>query len=111
MPQVAFDISRQIEAPQTVPRIAARPEHPPTRTAPGDDGATALQDRRIAEYEVRLQNRRAQAPVAPNAGYRDPDPGATVGAGLLRGAGYSYLLHPDQVSWPTRLAADAMDIP
>ncbi len=45
-PEVAFDISRQlrdpIEAPQTVPSVDARPHHPPTHTAPEDDGATTL---------------------------------------------------------------------
>ncbi len=46
VPEVAFDNGRQlrdpIEAPQTVPHIDARPRHPPTCTAPEDDGATAL---------------------------------------------------------------------
>ncbi len=58
-PGMAFDIGRQlrdpIEAPQTVPSVDARPRQPPTRTAPEDDGAAALQDRHIAEYEARLQ--------------------------------------------------------
>ncbi len=58
-PGATFDICRQlrdpVEAPQTVPNVDARPRQPPSRMAPTDDGATALRDRRIAEYEARLQ--------------------------------------------------------
>ncbi len=110
MPEVGFDIGRQlsdpVEAPQTVPHMNECPRHPPTCTAPEDDGDIALQDRGIAEYEARVQ-----AHVVPEAGYRDPDLVATTDAGLLRGARHGYLLHPDRVSQPTRLAADATDSP
>ena len=34
-----------------------------------------------------------------------------MGAGLLRGAGHGFLLHPDRVSRPSQLAADTMDGP
>ncbi len=80
-----------------MPNIDVRPRQLADRTAPADDGATALQDRRIAEYEARLQNIRARATAAYDAGYRDPEPTAATGAGLLRGAGHDYLLHPDRV--------------
>ena len=82
-----------------------------TRTAPTDDGATALRDRCIAEYEARLQNSRARASAEYDAGYRDPEPTTATGAGLLRGAGHGYLLHPDRVSRPSWLAADTTDGP
>ncbi len=114
-PEVAFDVGRQlrdpIEAPQTVPHVDVRPWHTPTRTAPEDDGATALQDQRIAEYEARLKNSRARAAAAYDARCSDLEPVAATGTGLLRGAGHSYLLHPDRVSWSSRLAADMMDGP
>ncbi len=112
-PEVALDIGRQLRDPievlQTVPCVDAHPQYPPTCTAPEDDGATVLRDRRIAEYEARLQNSRARVSAAYDTGCRDPDPVATKGTGLLRGAGHSYLLHPDWVSRPSRLAADTMD--
>ncbi len=112
---VSFDIGRQlrdpVEAPQTVPNVDARPWQLAERTAPIDDGTTALRDRRLAEYEARLQNSCARASAAHDAGYRDPEPTAATGAGLLRGAGHGYLLHPDRVSQPSRLAADTTDGP
>ncbi len=81
---VSFDIGRQsrdpVEAPQTVPNVDAHPRQPAERMAPIDDGATALQDRRIAEYEARLQNSRARASAAHDAGYREPEPTAATGA-------------------------------
>ncbi len=101
----------QPEAPQTVPSVDAHTRQPPTHTAPEDDGATALRDRRIAKYEARLQSSWVRASAAYDAGCRDPDPVATTGAGLLRGAGHGYLLHPEQVIRPSRLAADTMDGP
>ncbi len=36
---------------------------------------------------------------------------ATTGAGLLSGAGHGYLLHPNRVRRPSRLAADTRDGP
>ncbi len=114
-PEVAFDIDRQlrdpIEALQTVPHVDACPRHPLTCTTSEDDGATALQDKHIAKYEARLQNRQARASAAYDAGCRDPDPVATTSTGLLRGAGHGYLLHPDRVSQPSRQAADTVDSP
>ncbi len=114
-PGVPFDIGRQlrepVEAPQTAPNVDTRLRQPFTHMAPNDDGATALQDRRIAEYEARLQNSWARASAAYDAGCRDPEPVAATGAGLLRRAGHGYLLHPDQVSRPSRLAADTSDGP
>ncbi len=81
---VPFDIGRQlrdpIEAPQTVPNVDARPWQLAQRMAPIDDGATALRDRRIAEYEARLQNSHARASVAHDAGYREPEPTDATGA-------------------------------
>ncbi len=100
-----------VEAPQTVPNVNVRPRQLADRTAPIDDGATALRARRIAEYEARLQNSCAKAPAAYDVGYRDPEPTAATGTGLLRGAGHGYLLHPDQGSRPSRLAADTTDGP
>ncbi len=94
-----------------MPNVDMRSRHPPTRTAPEDDGATALRDRHIAEYEARLQKSRARASAAYDAGCRDPELVAATGAGLLRGAGHGYLLHPDLVSRPSRLAADTTDGP
>ncbi len=112
---VPYDIGRQlrdpVEVPQTVPNADARPRQTAERTASINDGATALRDRRIADYEARLQNSRARTSAAHDAGYRDPEPAAATGAGLLRGAGHSYLLHPDRVSRPSRLAADTTDGP
>ena len=112
---VSFDIGRQlrdpVEALQTVPSVDTRPRQLAERTTPIDDGATALRDRRLAEYEARLQNSRARASAAHDAGYRNPEPTAATGAGLLRGAGHGYLLHPDRVSRPSRLAADTTDGP
>ncbi len=113
--RVSVDIGRQlrdlVEALQTVPSADARPRQLSTRTAPTDDGATVLRDWRIAEYEARLQNSCARASAAYGAGYRDPELTAAMGAGLLRGAGHGYLLHPDRVSQPSRLAADTTDDP
>ncbi len=110
-----YDIGRQlrdlVEVPQTAPNVDARPRQTAERTAPIDDGATALQDWRLAEYEARLQNSRAGDSAAYDAGYRNPEPAAATGAGLLRGAGHGYLLHPDRVSRPSRLAADTTDGP
>ena len=110
---VSFDIGRQlrdpVEAPQTVPNVDARPQQLAERTAPIDDGATALRDWRIAEYEARLQNSRARASAAHDAGYREPEPTTATGTGLLRGAGHGYLLHPDRVSRPSRLTAETTD--
>ncbi len=110
-----FDIGRQlrdpVEAPQTVPNVDTRPRQLSTRPAPTDDGATGLRDRRIAEYDARLQNSRARASAAYDAGCRDLEHTAATGAGLLRGAGHGYLLHPDRVSRPSRLAADTTDGP
>ncbi len=54
--------------------------------APTDDGATALRDRRIAEYEARLQESWARASAAYDAGYVSPEPTAATGAGLLQGS-------------------------
>ncbi len=112
---MSVDIGRQlldpVEASQTVPSVDACPQQLSTRTAPTDDGATVLRDRRIAEYEARLQNSRARASAAYDAGYRDPELTAAMGAGLLRGAGHGYLLHPDRVSRPSPLAADTTDGP
>ena len=114
-PQAVSDIGRQLrdppEAPRIVPNVDTRPRQPSARTAPTDDGATALRDRRIAQYEARLQNSQARASAAYDAGCRDPEPTAATGAGLLRGASHGYLLHPDQVSRPSQLAADTTDGP
>ncbi len=114
VPEVAFNIGRQLrdppEAPQTMPCIDVHPLHPPMRMAFKDDGATALRDWHTAKYEARLRNSQAQAPVAQILG-RDLDLIATTGAGLLRGAGYGYFLHPDRLSRPTWLTADLVDSP
>ncbi len=112
---VSFDIGRQlrdlVEAPQLVPNVDTRLRQPSARTAPTDDGATALRDQHIAEYEARLQNSWARASAAYDAGCRDPEPTAATGTGLLRGARHGYLLHPDRVSQPSWLAADTTDGP
>ena len=71
-----FDIDRQlwdpVETPQVVPSVHARPWQPSVSKAPEDDGATAVQDWRIAEYEARLQNSWARASAAYDAGCRSP---------------------------------------
>ncbi len=112
---VPFEIGRWlqdlVEAPQTVPNIDVRPRQIADRKAPTDDGTTALRDRRIAEYEARLQNSRARSSAAYDAGYVGPEPTTATGTGLLRGAGHGYLLHPDRVRQPSRLAADTTDSP
>ncbi len=81
---VLFEIGRRlrdpVEALQTMPNVDVRPRPLADRTAPTDDGATALRDRRIAEYKARLQNSHARASAAYDAGYRDPEPTAATGA-------------------------------
>ena len=115
MLEVAFVADRHLrepqEAPQTVPHIDVCPRHPLVHTAPEDDGATALRNRRIAKYGARLRKNQAQAPVALEVGYEDPQPATTTGTGLLRVAGHGYLLHPGRVSRPTQLAAITVDSP
>ncbi len=73
---VPFEIGRRlrdpVEALQTMPNVDVCPRQLADRTALIDDGATALRDRRIAEYEARLQNSRPRASAAYDAGYRDP---------------------------------------
>ncbi len=94
----------------TVSSVDTRPLHPPTRTAPEDDGATALRDWRIAEYESRLQNSKTRASAAYDAGCRDPDLVATTGAETAERSSHGYLLHPDRASRPSRLAADTWTV-
>ena len=99
-----------MEALQEVPKVDVRPRTAHVPLAPEDDGATALRDRRLAEYEARLQRSQARHAVRPENGLRE-FPGATTGMGLMRGAGHGYLLHPSRARRPSRQAADVTDSP
>ncbi len=83
-------------APQVVPDTDMCPGDTRSRTAPVNDGATALRDRRLAEYEARLNHSQAR-PTATKGDERS-DPVAATGGGILRGAGHGYLLHPQCAS-------------
>ena len=98
-------------APQVVPDTDMRLRDTRPRTAPANDGATALRDRRLAEYEVRLNHSQARPAAATDIGYERSDPVAATGGGILRGAGHGHLLHPQCASRPSRLAANITDSP
>ncbi len=82
-----------------------RPRDAGPRTAPIEDGATALRDRRLAEYETRLNHSQARPTATTEIGDERSDPMAATGGGILRGAGHGYLLYPSCTSQPSRLAA------
>ncbi len=115
VPRVAIPVTQwmeiETEALQEVPKVDVRPRTARTQLAPEDDAATALRDRRPAEYEDRLQRSQARHVVRPENGPREGSPRATTGMGLMRGAGHGYLLHPSQTSRPSRQAADVTDSP
>ncbi len=106
VPQVAIPATQQTgldtEAPQEVPKVDVHPRTARMQLAPKDDRATALRDRRLAEYEARLHRSQARPMVHASLG-------TTIGMGLMRGAGPGYLLHPGWASRPTRQATDIMD--
>ncbi len=113
VPQVAIPATQQTgldtDAPQEVPKVDVHPRTARMQLAPKDDRATALQDRRLAEYKARLHRSQARPMVHPENGPREGSLGTTVGTGLMRVAGPGYLLHPSWASRPTRQAADIMD--
>ncbi len=86
-----------------------RDTHP--QTAPAKDGATALRDRRLAEYEARLNHSQARPTATTEIGDERSDPVAATGGGILRGAGHGYLLHPQCASRPSQLAANVTNSP
>ncbi len=98
-------------APQVVPDtdMCLRDTRP--RMAPVNDGATALRDRRLLEYEARLNHSQARPTATTEIGDERSDPVAATGGGILRGAGHGYLLHPQCASRPSRLAANVTDSP
>ncbi len=65
-----------------VPSADVRSISSRVRTAPGNDGATALRDRRIAEYEARLRDSPLRYWIP---GMKDRVPVTTLGTGVLRG--------------------------
>ncbi len=90
-----------IGAPQVVPDTDMHLGDVRSRTAPVNDGATALRDRRLAEYEARLNNSQARPTATTEIGDERSDPMAATGSGILRGAGHGYLLQPP-VCQPTQ---------
>ena len=84
---------------------------PQPRTAPANDGATALRDRRLAEYEARLNHSQARPTATIGIGEERSDPMAATGGGILRGVGHDTLLHPSSASRHSRLAANVTDSP
>ncbi len=96
-------------APQVVPDTDMHLRDTRPRTAPVNDGATALRDRRLAEYEARLNHSQARPTATTEIGDETSDPVAAMGGGILRGAGHGHLLHPQCASWPSRLAANVTD--
>ncbi len=90
VPWVAIPVNRRMqietEAVQEVPKVDVRSRTARTQLAPEDDGATALRDRRLAEYEARLQHSQVRHPVRSENGPREGSPGATTGTGPMRGA-------------------------
>ena len=98
-------------APQVVSDTNMRPRDTRPQTVPVNDGATALRDRRLAEYEARLNHSQARPTATTEIGDERSDPMAATGSGILRGAGHGYLLHPQCASRPSRLAANVTDSP
>ena len=86
------------EAPQVVPDTDMRLRDVRPRAAPVNDRATALRDRRLAEYEARLNYSQALPTATTKIGYDRSDPMAATGSGILRGARHSYLLHPQSAN-------------
>ncbi len=98
-------------AHQVVPDIDMRPRDTRPRTAPVNDGATALRDKRLADYEARLNHSQARPTATTEIGDERSDPVAATGGGILRGAGHGYLLQPQCASRPSRLATNVTDSP
>ena len=73
-------------APQVVPDTDMHLRDTRPRTAPVNDGATALRDRRLAEYEARLNHSQARPTATTEIGDERSDPMAATGSGILRGA-------------------------
>lgn len=69
VPGVVFNANIHLrtskEAQEVVHSADLHARHPRALTVSEDDGATALRDWRMAEYEARLCNRQVQTPVAP----------------------------------------------
>ncbi len=98
-------------APQVVPDTDMRLGDTRPRTAPVNDGAMALRDRRLAEYETKLNHSQARTTANTEIGDERLDPVAATGCGILRVAGHGYLLYPQCASRPSRLAANVTDSP
>ncbi len=73
-------------APQVVPDTDMHLRDTRPRTAPVNDGATALRDRRLAKYEARLNHSQARPTATTEIGDERSDPVAATGSGILRGA-------------------------
>ncbi len=98
-------------APQVVPDTDMRLRDARPRTTSVNDGATALRDRCLAEYEARLYHSQARPTATTEIGDERSDAMAATGSGILRLAGHGYLLHPQCASRPSRLAANVTDSP
>ncbi len=96
---------------QVVPDTDMRLRDAWPQTAPVNDGATALRDRCLTEYEARLNHSEARPTATTENGDERSDPMAATGSGILRGARQGYLLHPQCASWPSRLPANVTDSP
>ncbi len=98
-------------APQVLPDtdLCLRDARP--QTASVDDGATALRDRCLAEYEARLNHSQARPTATMEIGDQRLDPMVAADGGILRGAGHGHLLHPSCASRPSRLVANVTDRP
>ncbi len=53
-----------------------------------------LKDRRLAEYETRLNHSQAWPTATTEIGDERSNPMAATGSGILRGAGHGYLWNP-----------------
>ncbi len=102
VPRGAISATRQppnvTGAPQVVSNTDMHPRDARPRTAPVDDGATMLRDRRLAEYEARLNHSQARPTATTVIGGGRSDPIFAMGGGILIVAGH--LLHPSCASRP-----------
>ncbi len=81
-------------APQVVPDTDMRPRNTRPRTAPFDNEARVLRDRRLAEYEARLKHSQARITATTEIGDERSDLMVATGGGIVRGARHGHLLHP-----------------
>ncbi len=69
-------------APQVLPDTDMRLRDTRPRTAPVNDGATALRDRLLAEYKARLNHSQARSTGTTEIGGERSDPVAATGGGI-----------------------------